>query len=272
MERTPGFTTPAVVPGVKRGHPTSDSGSTDSNSPKRLKLVLSPSSRPEEAPCAVDSGVCLQPDTRCKSKEEAVSTDPGQSPVLRGSRKRRASQSDATDEAPIPGSGTRKRALVSSPEIVLQHCNPKTPCSQATTISVTPRKEVISPVSSILYQPSPAASRRKSIRHLARKLKNNDVSPDADWKKEQRHAFQLSQAIGLSSSFQCTPTQSVPSSAQPSPQSGLGSLSCGQSGVTVAEEVEANSSRRQMPARRCKNKSPTVAVITPRSSRRTRKH
>ena len=300
VEHTPGFITPAVVQTRKRGLPSS-SGSGDNNSPKRLKLVLSPSSHPSEAQCAVDSGVCL-PDHKPKSqiKKDVVSTDAGQSPVLRSSRKRSASNSDAMDETPIPDCGTKKWALspctltpdqndtptpvrhsprlngkvtplkpvsksplaLSSPAhkelVIVLERSPKTPCSQATTVSVTPRKDVVSSASSIMYQPTgQTAGRRKSLRHLARKLQNNDVSPDAEWKQEQRQAFQLSFALSFSSSLPCTPTRSIPSSAQPSPRSGLGSVSCGQSGIT--KEVETSSSRRQMPARHCKGK-------------RTRKH
>ena len=38
------------------------------------------------------------------------------------------------------------------------------------------------------------------------------------------------------------------------PRSGLGSVSCGQSGITIDREVEASSSRRQVPARHCKGR------------------
>lgn len=325
VERTPGFITPGIVPGSKRTRPASGSADSSSNSPKRIKLVLSPSSHPEETPCAVDSGVCLQPDTRCKLplKEEAVSSDAGQSPLLRsGRRLRKLSQSDTIDETPVPFCGGKKQVVVSSPRTLtpdlsdtptpVRHSprlndkvspvqpegpktpptpqkdkhvsnlhslnfdltvvvadvspvckelavvlSPRTPCSQASTVSVTPRNDAASSASS-WYQPS----KRKSLRHLAKKLAT--VSPDAEWKEEQREAFQISQTIN--SSVVSTPTRSIMGSAQPSPLSGLGSVSCAQSNAN-AEEKEASSGRRQMPPRRCKRLSPTTVAATPKNRR-----
>ena len=328
MECTPGFITPGTVPGTKRARPASGSADSSSNSPKRIKLVLSPSSHPEGTPCVVDSGVCLQPDTRCKSplKEEAVSSDQGQSPLLRSGRRLRRLP-DTMDETPLPFCEEKKQVVVSSPRTLtpdlsdtptpVRHSprlngkvspvqpgatktpapptpqknkyvsnppslnfdltivvadvspvgkelavvlSPRTPYSQASTVSVPPRDDTASSASS-WYQPS----KRKSLRHLAKKLKNATVSPDADWKQEQREAFQIS----LSSSVASTPTRSIASSAQPSPKSGLGSVSCAQSNAN-AEEKEASSGRRQMPPRRCKRLSPTFSVAAIPRNRRSR--
>lgn len=328
LEQTPGFVTPVTVSGAKRAPPTSSS-SNSRNSPKRLKLVLSPSSLPEGT-AGADSGVCLQPDSRCKSpvKENALSNDVGQSPLLRSGRrlKRMLPSSDATDETPIPVSGAKKRTVASSPQTLTpdqcdtptprrhsprfnsklsnpqskgpkspapqtpqkdKHANlscfdlaivvadvspvhkeltvvlsPTTPCSQASTVSVTPRIDTASSASS-WYQPS----RRKSLRHLARKLQNSSVSPDADWKQEQKEAFQVSQT--LSSSVQSTPTRPTVRSVQSSPQSGLGSVSYVKRSTT---ETESSSGKRQMPPRRCKKLSPpTVIAATPRNRSRSRR-
>ena len=323
LEQTPGFVTPVTVSGAKRACAGSSS-SNSSNSPKRLKLVLSPSSLPEGT--VGDSGVCLHPDSRCKSpvKESSVSSDVGQSPLLRsGRRLKRTLPSDATDETPIPVSGAKKRAVASSPKtltpdqcdtptprrhsprlsaklsspqsqppkspapqtpqkaqhlpgfdltIVVANVSPAptkvavllsqtTPCSQASTVSVTPRIDTASSASS-WYQPS----RRKSLRHLARKLQNSSVSPDADWKQEQREAFQMSQT--LSSSVQSTPTRSILGSVHNSPQSGLGSVSCVHSNTI---ETASTSGKRQMPSRRCKKLSPPTVAVTPKKRRSTRR-
>ena len=317
-ERTPGFITPGIVPGTKRTRPASDSADSSGNSSKRLKLVLSPSSVPEETPGAVDSGVCLQPDTRCKTpvKASVVSSDVGQSPLLRSGRrlKRRLSQSDNT-ETPMPNSEAKKQAFASSPRTLTpDQCDtpptpkrsprlnskmspaepkgaksppppqttqkdkklpsfnvavvvadvsptqkvvvsPTSPCSQASTVSVTPRSAAASSASSWYSKPS----RRKSLRYLAKKL-NTSVSPDADWKQDQREAFQRSQTISLSSSAQSTPTRPTFSSAQPSPQSGLGTY--GQSTIACTIPKETSSSKRQMPPRRCKKLSPPAVPVT----------
>ena len=329
VERTPGFITPGIVPGTKRMRPASDSADSGGNSPKRLKLVLSPSV-PEETPGAVDSGVCLQPDTRCKTpvKASVVSSDVGQSPLLRSGRrlKRRLSQSD-NPETPVPNSEAKKQAVASSPRTLTpDQCDtpptpkrsprlsskmspaepkgtksplppqtpqkdkklpsfnvavvvadvsptqkglkvvmsPASPCSQASTVSVTPRSAVASSASSSYSKPS----RRKSLRYLAKKL-NTSVSPDADWKLDQREAFQRSQTISLSSSTQSTPTRSAFSSAQPSPQSGLGRY--GQSIIACTIPAETSSSKRQMPPRRCKKLSPPTVPVTSSNRKGTRR-
>lgn len=324
VEQTPGFITPGIVPGTKRTRPASDLADSRGNTSKRLKLVLSPSSLPEETPGAVDSGVCLQPDTRCKTpvKANVVSSDVGQSPLLRSGRrlKRKLSQSDNT-ETPLPHSEAKKQAVASSPRTLTPDTpptpkrsprlnskmspaepngpqsplppqtpkkgkklpcfnvavvvadvsptqnglkvvmSPTSPCSQASTVSVTPRSAAASSASSWYSKPS----RRKSLRYLAKKL-NTSVSPDADWKQDQKDAFQRSQTISLTSSNQSTPTRPTFSSAQSTPQSGLGRYGQNNTACTIPEETnisnKTSSRKRQMPPRRCKKLSPPTVAVT----------